>query len=131
MRPLKVDIDVNDIITFVQTVIVLFTRYVIDETDGYLSVYGDATTGWVHGVMVYHGMGQGITVYENGRKIGSDTDKYFSEAVTGKPRGNGQVFIGIRNHGNGDRYASVSVDEIKFYNRQLSEEEISNMYRQK
>ena len=26
-------------------------------------------------------------------------------------------------------YTSVSVDEIKFYNRQLSQEEIGNMYR--
>ena len=86
----------------------------------------DVTTGWVHGVMVYHGVEQGITVYQDGRKIGTGTDKRHAGA---KPRGNGQVGVGLRNHGYRDRYASVSVDEIKFYNQQLTEKEISDMYR--
>ena len=39
--------------------------------------------------------------------------------------GNGEVVIGRRL---GDQYASAFVDEIKMYNRQLSQEEIINMY---
>ena len=74
--------------------------------------------------MVYHGVGVGITVYQDGREIGTDTEK----VVLSKPAGNGQVVIGRRNNGAMHHYASVSVDEIKFYNRQLTQQEISNMY---
>ena len=71
--------------------------------------------------MVYHGVGVGITMYHDGSNIGTET------TMTGdsKPRGNGQVFVGKRF---GDRYTSVSVDEIKFYNRQLLAKEIRDMY---
>ena len=73
--------------------------------------------------MVYHGVGQGITVYHDGTEVGTDTEKAL---LPPKPMGNGQVLIGQRQ---GNRYLSVSVDEIKLYNRQLSQEEIGNMYR--
>ena len=73
--------------------------------------------------MVYHGVGQGITVYHDGTEVGTDIEKAFFGP---KPMGNGQTLIGKRGSGS---YTSVSVDEIKFYNRQLSQEEIGNMYR--
>ena len=99
-------------------------RYAIDESDGHYIVYSGTTTGWVHSVMVYHGVGQGITVYQYGSQIGKDTSKNPEF----KPRGNGQVLIGKRNGGGGNRYTSASVDDIKLYNRQLTQQEISNMY---
>ena len=74
--------------------------------------------------MVYHGVGVGITVYYDGRVIGTDTEK---EGLS-KPAGNGQVVIGKRYSGKGDEHATVSIDEIKFYNKALSPEEIGNMY---
>ena len=75
--------------------------------------------------MVYHGVGVGITIYHDGREI------VRVSGTTGgsNPIGNGQVVVGRRTIAAGDRYASASVDEIKFYNRQLTQEEISNMYR--
>ena len=42
--------------------------------------------------------------------------------------GNGRVEIGRRVLTSNARYASTYVDEIKMYNRQLSESEIQNMY---
>ena len=102
----------------------LLNRYAIDESDGHYIVFSGATTGWVHCVMIYHGVGQGITVYQDESKIGNDTSK----GVSYTPTGNGQVVIGKRNGGQGNRYTSASVDEIKFYNRQLTQQEISNMY---
>ena len=75
--------------------------------------------------MVYHGVGVGITIYQDGREIATTT----TMIAESKPTGNGQVVIGKRTGRFGDRYTSVSVDEIKFYNRQLSEQEISDMYR--
>ena len=45
------------------------------------------------------------------------------------PSGDGHVFIGRRNLGSqGVKYASTYVDELKMYNKQLSEEEICKMY---
>ena len=105
----------------------MFDSYAIDESDGAYLLEVDITIGWVHSVIVYHGVGHGITVYQDGSKIATDTDKNDAGV---KPKGNGQVVIGIRNHGSGDDYASASVDEIKFYNRQLSEKEISDRYGQ-
>ena len=102
----------------------LFNRYAIDESDGHYIVYSGTTAGWVHCVMVYHGFGVGITVYQDESKIGNDTSK----GVSYTPTGNGQVVIGRRNGGEGNRYTSASVDEIKLCNRQLTQQEISNMY---
>ena len=65
--------------------------------------------------MVYHGAGQGISVYHDGSKIGTDRDKASKSTVAGS----GRV-----DRINGSTY----VDEIKMYNRQLSESEIQNMY---
>ena len=78
-------------------------------------------------VMVYHGTGSGITVYQDGIKVGTSTVKVSTGS---KPNGNGRVFIGRRDLGSrlGARYASTYVDEIKMYNNQLSEDEICKMY---
>ena len=73
--------------------------------------------------MVYHGVAQGITAYHDGAEVGTKTEKAF---YGDKSNGNGQVLIGKRY---GGPHISISVDEIKFYNRQLSEQEIGNMYR--
>ena len=90
----------------------MFDRYAITEPDGYYVVAAHITADWVHVVLVYHGVGQGITVYQDGSKIGTDREKEYFTTSTG----NGQVIIGKRDWGYGDRYASASVDEIKFYN---------------
>ena len=74
--------------------------------------------------MVYHGYEQGISVYHEGSKIGTDTDKTSQNTIGG----NGRVVIGRRILTGGTFYASAYVDEIKMYNRQLSESEIQNMY---
>ena len=69
---------------------------------------------------MYHGDGQGITAYHDGTKIGTDTDKNTGNKIGG----NGRVVIGRRVITSGAYYASTYVDEIKMYNRQLSENEI-------
>ena len=74
--------------------------------------------------MVYHGYEQGITVYHDGIKIGTDTVKASSSTIAG----NGRVEIGRRVLTSSTYYASTYVDEIKMYNRQLTENEIQNMY---
>ena len=89
----------------------------IDQTDGWYVVNTPKPTGWTHVAMVYHGVGQGITGYVDGREIGTDTE------ITPGPKERGTGWREIY----GRRYASAFVDEIKMYNRQLSQEEIANM----
>ena len=103
----------------------MFDSYSIREVDGYFYVRAGTTTGWVHGVMVYHGVGQGITVYQDGRKIETDAVKTVEAS---RPTGSGNLVIGKRNPHGVDRYATASVDEIKMYNRQLTQQEFCEMY---
>ena len=101
-----------------------YFRYNIDEPQGGYVFIINEPSGWVHAVMVYHGVGQGITVYHDGMVVGTDT----SRAVGTRVQGTGDMFIGRRLDNSGSLYASVHVDELKLYNRQLSADEISEMY---
>ena len=89
-----------------------------------ISGFKQLNTVWTHGVSVYHGNGQGITAYHDGSKIGSATAKTSGNSIGG----NGMVLIGRRYLTSDTHYVSTYVDEIKMYNRQLSESEIQNMY---
>ena len=100
-------------------------RYVLDESDGSYQVSSPVSTNWVHIVMVYHGVGGGITCYEDGIQVVAAHTK----DSTSPPVGNGIVVIGRRIQGNNAaRYASTHVDDLKFYNYQLSEDEICKLY---
>ena len=75
--------------------------------------------------MVYHGAGTGITANQDGMNIGTTTAK---TSLSSKPRGDGRVEIGRRVQAGGPFYASTYVDEVKMYNRQLSESKIQNWW---
>ena len=47
----------------------------IDEANGAYYVVIPRPTGWTHGVLVYHGVGMGITAYLDGIEVGADTVK--------------------------------------------------------
>ena len=89
--------------------------------DGYYRISTEVSNQWIHGVMMYHGTGKGITVYEGGVIIGLTTSKI--EVIGSKPIGNGYTVIGKR-----EMFITMHLDEIKMYNRQLSVDEIQNMY---
>ena len=97
----------------------------MDENNGWYAITGTSTTGWVHAVMVYHGLGNGFTAYEGGEQIGADLDITNANA---SPSGNGWVYIGKRFAGATDKFATASVDDIKMYNHQLTQQEICGMY---
>ena len=78
--------------------------------------------------MVYHGVEQGITAYQDGSLVDSDTSRTAFAQISEHISGNGEVVIGRRVGFRNTLYASAFVDEIKMYNRQLSQEEITNMY---
>ena len=68
----------------------------------------------------------GIIVYHDGIEVGRDKRGSPGTGTGGMVTcslGGGKIGGSV-----GPRYASVYVDEIKMYNRQLSEEEICKMY---
>ena len=82
--------------------------------------------GWFHLVVVYLGPnnGQGLVVYVNGTREGRDKTMYGG---ANQP-GNGELIIGRKYTDWDDKYASVAVDEMTLWNRELSAQEIENLY---
>ena len=101
-------------------------RSFIYVTDGYFYSELEKPEGWFHLVLNYIGPadGQGITIYKDGILQGSDTSK----GGPSYPPGDGRVVVG-RWFTDRDRdYASVEVDELTFWNRALTLQEIQAIY---
>ena len=64
---------------------------------------GTTTTDWVHTVMVYHGVGNGFTMYEDRTQIGADLD---ITTASFKTNGNRMVSIGKRFLSGGDKFCN-------------------------
>ena len=83
--------------------------------------------GWFHVTWVFHGPSQGFTVYHTD---GEHSDKELMPH-TGYQNSSGTVAIGRRLTKSDKDYGSVTVDELMFWNRELSKEEaqmLRNMY---
>ena len=82
--------------------------------------------GWFHLVLNYIGPadGQGITIYTDGDLQVSVT----SRVTTSYTAGDGRVVIGRARTDLDERYASVEVDELTFWNRALTQQEIQAIY---
>ena len=96
--------------------------YVVALLDGYFRVLETRNNHWLHAVLNYIGPNdhQGINVYHNGGHIGNSTKNFGQHG-----RSNGRIFIGKLAYEINDHYASVEVDELLFYNRALTEDEIT------
>ena len=68
--------------------------------------------------------GEGIRVYYNGGGVGGDNTKWNRSPSAG----DGRIVVGRYYTGRSQRYASVEVDELIFFNRYLSIEEIRMLY---
>ena len=79
-------------------------------------------TAWFHLGLVYHGSedGQGFTVYYDGRLLQSVTQKIPNTF----DRGRGKLVVGRILIDKDNRYASIEVDDIILWNRQLNVQEI-------
>ena len=97
-------------------------RYPVKLTDGIYKGFAPKPAGWFHIVLNINGTSteQAIRIYHDGTKAGQDTEL---EEDTQK-EGNGRIVIGRRFSDLDDKYASVAVDELLFFNEALSEEEI-------
>ena len=82
--------------------------------------------GWTHIVMNYIGPndGEGIRGYYNGSEVASETTK--SEDTV--PAGDGRIVIGRVFTYSDERYTSMQIDELIFFNKALSTTDITAMY---
>ena len=82
-------------------------------------------TGWFHSVVLYYGLDEGIAIYHDGTEIGRETMKLLRSYTTGS----GHTVIGKRSHDDtSGTYSSVWMDEVTFWNRYLTTDEITGMY---
>ena len=79
---------------------------------------------WFHLVLDYLGPEQGLTIHHNGAEKVNESRTVPSDL----PSGPGIVVIGRYSPLTDDSYASVMMDELMFFNRKLSLEEISFLY---
>ena len=91
-------------------------------TPGHFTVSVGKSNEWVHGVLNFLGPNdeEGIRIYENGKHVGNHT--IITQSSTTESNGRiviGRAFTEINNY-----YASVQVDELLFFNRSLTEQEI-------
>ena len=88
-------------------------------TGGRFFVDASKPSGWTHYVLNFLGMSSGIEVYVDGTLVGSDTMKSLPERNVGERR----IVIGrdYFTSYDGNRDASVTVDELLFFNQQLNQ----------
>ena len=101
-------------------------RFEVHSPDAYFLTDLTPTTGWTHIVLNYLGPsnGQGIRIYYNGTEVGSDISKTEEIKVTA----DGRIVVGRALTNYNDFYASIHIDELIFFNRALSLEEIRTIH---
>ena len=104
------------------------SRYAQAFPTGALAMQTTVPTGWFHVVYNYigPGNGEGVAIYHDGveelRKTDRSTHAYAA--------GSGVVVIGRAFPSRDEKYVSLMVDELMFFNRKLTLEEIENLYAQ-
>ena len=81
---------------------------------------------WVHLVMNYIGPrnGQGFQVFQDGTLAGGTQSRGHFDATPG----NGSLVLGKRYVNEDDNYAWIDVDELVFFNRKLTAQEVTKIY---
>ena len=82
--------------------------------------------GWFHLGVVYLGPnnGQGLIVYVNGTAAGRGTTRVADV----NQQGNRQLVIGKKFINSDDDYSSVAADELTLWSRELTVQEIEDLY---
>ena len=93
------------------------------RANGQYTILAALPSDWTHVVINYIGPenGQGIRIYYDGEQADSDTTR----TADSKLPGDGRIVIGRYHTDWDDRYASVQLDELIFFNMKLSESEIT------
>ena len=99
--------------------------YAVRLPDGSFYAEGSRPSGWFHVVVNFIGVedGEGVRVYYNGEKVGSDPSK-SKYAIK---KGNGRIAIGRYFTQNSWRDGSVDVDELVLFSQALTSGEIERL----
>ena len=83
------------------------------------------SSGLIHVVLNYigPGNGQGFQMYQDGEQTVAGSVKYTKHASPG----DGRVVLGRRYTDRDELYASVNVDELQFFNKKLSDQQIKDI----
>ena len=123
----KISICVSILITSCMSKCFLFFRYFFHNHDSNYFASATIPSGWTHLVLNYIGSshGEGIRVFYNGIQVASDTTTwgYIRHAP------NGRIVIGRVYTDYSIYYSSVEVDELAFFNRALSNDEINALHK--
>ena len=68
--------------------------------------------------------GEGVRIYYDGLEVASDTDKYEEPFSSG----DGRIVVGRRYKKSDEKYASVMVDELIYFNAALTSAEVQLIY---
>ena len=103
-------------------------RYSVTLPDGTIVIDIGRPTGWVNAVLNFKGPdgAQGISGYNNGTHIGTNTTKINADERF--QENNREIHIGLLDSFVNAHYATVEVDELQFYNRYLTDEEIARLH---
>ena len=97
----------------------------VDILDGYFYIAPNQPSGWTHVVLNYIGPKnrQGIQIYYDGVQTKNDEVKFAWDI----PTGDGRVVVGRRTTSLEQDYTGVDVDELMFFNKKLSDQEIMDI----
>ena len=96
------------------------SRYGIHLLDGRFYGEADKLGDWFHVVLNFIGPSDGIRIYHKGVKVISDASKNEGNYTEGDKR----IVIGRHFSRSDERYASIQMDELLFFNEALTEDEI-------
>ena len=83
-------------------------------TMSYYRVSTKNPTGWFHLTIIYHGTGNGLSVYYDGELMGN-TKTSIGSLYDGVPS-SGKMAIGKEEYDVDDKYATMVIDELTLWN---------------
>ena len=104
-----------------------FRRISLSQANFEASTQIDLPSGWFHNVINYIGPaeGQGIRIYKDGTQVANHTTKSDPTCQHPQCRPDGKIVVGRDNTRRDRGYCSFQVDELAFFNKALSQEEIT------
>ena len=103
-----------------------FLRFRVILSDRWFHTDHSVPTGWTHVVGNYIGPnnGAGIRIFINGAEVASDTTKAEWSHIVGDSR----IIVGRRYTDCDQKYISVQVDELIYFNASVTSDDVQSVY---
>ena len=102
----------------------MYSRYHVYLADEYFIIGTSKQSGWIHVVLNYIGPSDGIRLFYDGAEVKSDTVKDAASV----PSGDAGIVVGRRYTDIDSYYGNVKIDELIFFDQDLSSEDIQLIY---